>query len=152
MALKRILGLLAVLFCVFGVSQTASAGCWEYWGGTEIKCTGAHGCQSFYFQYTCGPGCVSGECSDSGGGGQCCGHNYDNAVIYPDGGNDCDPDLCGKYRSGGHPTTKAEASSVDKTASQPSTAERFSRLILVPDRCAHRYGVVVQENPRIGGM
>jgi hypothetical protein len=48
------------------------------------------GCKSFYFQYYCGPGCTSGECQNNGGGGLCCGHQYDDAVIYPDGG-ECGP-------------------------------------------------------------
>lgn len=151
MELKRILVLLAVLFCLFGVPQIASAGCWDYYGGTGQHCTGPNGCKGIYYVYYCGPGCVSGECFNNGGGGQCCGHNYINAVIYPDGG-ECDPDFCGPHAFGAHTTTKAEASSVEQTASQASPVERFSRLLLVPDRCAHLYGVVVQETARIGGM
>ena len=148
MFLKRILGLLAVLFCLFGVPQIASAGCWDYYGGTLQHCTGTNGCKDIYFVYYCGPGCVSGECFNNGGGGLCCGHQYQSAVIYGDGG-ECDPDMCGPHAFGG--LKKTSASSVEKPQSQSPPAERYSRLLLVPDRCAHGYGVIVQ-SPRIGGM
>jgi hypothetical protein len=71
-------------------------------------------------------------------------------VIYPDGG-ECDPGECGPHAFGPK-TAKAAASSVEEPRSQSPSPERFSRLLLVPARCEHRYGAIVQESLRTGGM
>lgn len=146
--LKRILSLAGVLACMFGVSQRANAGCWDYEVVGEQKCTGSGGCEGVYLQQVCTFGCVSGECFNNGGSGECCGHIYYSPVIYGDGG-DCSDEGCNLVARRSPEGAALAPAPISKA---PPLAEHFPRLLLIPDRCAHTYAIIVQENPRIGGM
>jgi hypothetical protein len=150
--------LLSTLVLIICLPKIAHAGCNGY-EDINRTCTGANGCSDQYTYTICSWGCVSGECVARGGSGLCCDHIYYNAEIYPDGG-DCSG-FCGeiRVRAGGPSAVRLHAEESWRGArlrqiDLGGRIYRVPRLLFVPDRCAQRYGIVVQEGGLLpaGGM
>src|ERR1700730_7767346 len=88
--------ILLTISVVMFMPARSSAGWWAYFNHVGT-CSGAGGCRSQFEYSSCFLGCVSGECNNDGGSGECCGNHYFSAVIYPDGG-DCHGGSCGFIR------------------------------------------------------
>lgn len=151
--------LVGFLFCLpfLLVCNLAAEGCWEY-GSRQVTC--GPGCNP-QETTTCDFGCVSGECVSNGGGGECCGRPYSDAVIYPDG-NKCE--FCGNARthsprssnrSDRHVIAAAEAwwrEARGMVKLRDNLSYHPSRQAYVLNRCSHTYGVLVErEYPVIFG-
>jgi hypothetical protein len=141
--------LLTVLFMACLV-KIARAECVGYMNLNQI-CI-AKNCSGGYTQSTCTFGCTSGECEPQGGSGVCCGKTYYNAQIQPDGGHGCGD--CGDARThAALPSGKEKQQSVElwigaalrRAEIGGGRSYRMPRLVFVADRCAQRYGLVVEE-------
>lgn len=155
------LGFLSILVFVTCLPKVARAGCWDYYN-VPRTCTGAKGCRGEYITSMCTFGCVSGDCVDNGNSGSCCGHIYYNAQISGDGG-DCDGFDCGDSRVRPvHPRSEQSrhgkelwrGAVLGQVELGDGLTYRPPRLLFVPDRCARRYAVVVEEKAAVaaGGM
>ena len=103
-------------------------------------------CQGDFDFPECTIGYVSGLCDFDGGSGECCGHIYYSAVIYPDGDNDH------RQQGGQLRLHQAPASAANKTVHSSeawrgqmlgrmvlatNVSYREPRMVFVPDRCAY---------------
>jgi len=148
--ISKITALSVLLFLTF-VPKIASASCVGYTVFDE-QCIG-NGCNGEYTKTYCSFGCVHGTCESNGGSGLCCGHIYYNAQIQPDGsGGDCGE--CGNTRYHASALSEREkrhsaelwrAAALGRVDLGGGQSYRMPRLILVPDRCVHRYGLLIQE-------
>lgn len=135
-------------------AQVEGPGCYLTLDNWKI-CTGSGGCRDDYDNSQCFLGCTHGFCTNQGGSGLCCGHLYYSAEIYPDGDNDlCKGDICGFIR-----VHFAGAKERDNSLVRPrfQRAELtapvhywIQRLIYVPDRCAHTYGLAMSRPLPVG--
>jgi len=146
--------------CVASYAHPAMAGCVGYQEVNAI-CTGSGGCQDEYTRTLCSWGCASGTCVNQGGSGLCCGRIYYNAQIQPDGTR-CNNVNCGLART----RTARLATDASKHNTQlwngarlgtiqvGDRAYRVPRMLFIPDRCAARYGVVLEAGSlsTAGGM
>ena len=150
MGLKSIIRLLAVLFWTFGALQVARADCVDYLDLGPVPCH-HNGCSSDYESLTCTWGCTSGICYPQGGSGLCCGVRYYTAAIYPDGG-DCHGSNCQPSKFRHHAAAKIDLLQGEHRGTLLPLPQQFPRLLLVPDRCAHIYGIIIEEPKTAGGM
>jgi hypothetical protein len=144
-----------VFFAFFPPQATAQGECWATLDWPPRDCSGPNQCTGSYVTSTCLQGCVRGQCYDDGGSGECCGHLYYTAVIYQEGPQDCGGGICGDARvriSHLHPVLRPNsielAHRLDLTnpgGTNYPIVYRPARLLLVPDRCSHVYGAVLQE-------
>jgi len=145
--------------CLFA-SRLVRADCLAYDNDNCFICTGPN-CEGRACPSFCVTGCKSGICEIDGGSGLCCGTEYHTDVIYADGER-CDG--CGEARVHAPWATRTEERHLQEIASlhQPvkprdagtSVYYREPRILFVPDRCAHTYGVLIEKDrsPRAGGM
>jgi hypothetical protein len=143
-------------FACFPQKATAQTGeCWTTFDWPPRSCPGPNGCIDSYVTSSCMQGCVRGQCFDNGGYGDCCGTVYSTAVIYPEGHQDCSGEICGDAPvrvSHLHPVLTPEsielAHRLDLTSPSGNIypiVYRPARLLLVPNRCSHGYGAMLQE-------
>lgn len=139
-----LLACFAFSFCIPKSAQTQCVGTNEI----TLPCTGQN-CSSSYTTTICWYGCQSGTCVSQGGSGECCGHTYYSAEIYP--GEPCND--CSNARvhpsklSGVHSSHVAElrrGELLNQIELTSTLAYRPPSLIFVPDRCRHTYGLVVR--------
>lgn len=139
-------------------AATAQDLCWAI-DSFEHPCTGSGGCNDSYLYSYCIDGCARGICENHGGSGLCCGHLYYSAVIYVEGEQNCGGQICGDAPVRGsdlRPSSEHNALQALARDRLPGSDwkkhphfawYRPSRLVLVPDSCAHTYGVVIQSLP-----
>lgn len=152
-----LLSLILLTLAILVTSRAAAQGdqCWSYSEEQQFNCVGAGGCRGSYYETYCYVGCLHGWCTNRGGSGECCGRIYYTASGSSDGtclGFDCglarvhtssfrDP----KGRDSAEVQHVATTERLGATADPAVGGLRVPRLMFVPDRCAHTYGMIVQE-------
>jgi hypothetical protein len=144
------------VFCLAGFlglllsSQPAQAqgSCWGYLQIGPFQCQSLDGqCSSEYYTTRCNLGCLSGECYNQGGSGECCGQLYYSAIIYPDGdphGCDNDCEVIIGLRPNGSSASKYVVASNPSKLSERTLESGYPtiRLTYVPDTCRGTYAVI----------
>ena len=127
----------------------------------ESPCFGAGGCESSHPWIICAPGCTPGTCVPHGSSGLCCGKIYYLPVIYPDSSN-CNGNCQGVVvrvhtaarTDGGKGVPRSTRVSPGLIVINGNLEYKEPVFVYAFDRCAHRYGVVIEGDGRIvkGGM
>ena len=134
--------LAAFAFSLYLLATTAANdNCWSYWIYPPINCHWQT-CNDTCTTSICAGGCTSGTCTDAANSGLCCSHyEYHNAQIYPDSETcpNCEqPPLR-------HPPSRPTEGRSTPGKTKEVYSEAWARLVLVPNKCAHSYGVLVEE-------
>jgi hypothetical protein len=157
--MRKICSVSALLTCLLLLcaARAAVASCVGYREVNQL-CL-AKNCSDEFTQTLCSWGCVSGLCVNQGGSGLCCGVIYYNAQIQPDGTHvNCGS--CGEARVHvSRSSSKASNAEIWRGAVlgvrlNQSSSYRMPHLLIVPDRCAHGYGLVVEDGRPVaaGGL
>jgi hypothetical protein len=162
--MRLVLSFFILLVMVFAAGS-AKAQCWGYSQFTPERCS-SPGCMGSYTPTYCRFGCVSGTCENQGGSGQCCGHLYYTAVIYPDGQDSCHDLGCGE--NGQFRRVHGKTSRVDSQYSAElrqgytpgliMLSARLSykppRLVYAFSRCNHSFRLIIEDGrvSTTGGM